>query len=109
MLRIPIRGGRSLNSTFENHEHSEASKEKISEGRLEYHVQRLEDGVVKETYHDMWDAVEWVKNHKKTRAKDESIYKRIQFAVYGCDDTKSAYGYEWKLDHIPGKDLKEED
>lgn len=108
MLRIPATMRKSLNSTFANREHTEASKEKISEGTLEYHVQRLEDGVVKQTYHDMWDAVEWVKNHNKTRAKDESIYKRIQFAVYGCDDTKSAYGYEWKLDQIPGKDLKEE-
>lgn len=99
----------SLNSTFANHEHTKKTKEQISESTLEYHVQRIEDGVVKQTYHDMWDAVEWVKNNKKTRAKDESIYKRIQFAVYGCDDTKSAYGYEWKLDRIPGKDLKEED
>lgn len=99
----------SLNSTFANHEHTKKTKEQISESTLEYRVQRIEDGVVKQTYHDMWDAVEWVKNNKKTRAKDESIYKRIQFAVYGCDDTKSAYGYEWKLDRIPGKDLKEED
>lgn len=109
MLRIPVTGRKSLNSTFANHEHTDDAKERISEGTLEYHVQRLEDGVVKQTYHDMWDAVEWVKNQNKTKAKDESIYKRIQFAVYGCDDTKSAYGYEWKLDHIPGKDLKEED
>lgn len=103
MLKI-----QTLNSTFANHEHTEKSKDKIAEGTLEYHVQRLEDGVVKQTYHDMWDAVEWVKNHHKTKAKDESIYKRIQFAVYGCDDTKSAYGYEWRLDKIPGKKLKEE-
>ena len=98
-----------LNSSFANHEHTEVSKDKIAEGTLEYHVQRIEDGVVKQTYHDMWDAVEWVKNHNKTKAKDESIYKRIQFAVYGCDDTKSAYGYAWKLEQIPGKELKEED
>jgi hypothetical protein len=106
MIRIPIKN--SLNSTFAHHEHTEDAKERISEGTLEYHVQRLEDGVVKQTYHDMWDAVEWVKSHTKTKAKDESIYKRIQFAVYGCDDTKSAYGYRRKLNHIPGKDLKEE-
>lgn len=106
MIRIPIKN--SLNSTFAHHEHTEDAKERISEGTLEYHVQRLEDGVVKQTYHDMWDAVEWVKSHTKTKAKDESIYKRIQFAVYGCDDTKSAYGYGGKLDQIPGKDLKEE-
>lgn len=107
MVRI-IRKAHSLNSTFENHEHSEASKEKIAEGTLEYHVQRLKDGVVKQTYHDLWDAVEWVKSRNKTRAQDESIYKRIQFAIYECDDTQTAYGYEWKLDKIPGKDLKEE-
>lgn len=107
MVRI-IRKTHSLNSTFENHEHTDASKEKIAEGTLEYHVQRLKDGVVKQTYHDLWDAVEWVKSKNKTRAQDENIYKRIQFAIYGCDDTKTAYGYEWKLDKIPGKELKEE-
>ena len=99
----------TLNATFANHEHTEKSKKKIAEGTLEYNVQRLEDGVVKQTYHDLWDAVAWVKNNNKTRAKDESIYKRIQFAIYGCDDTKSAYGYQWKLEKIPGKKLKEED
>lgn len=97
----------SLNSTFANHEHTKKTKEKISESTLEYHVQRIEDGVVKQTYHDMWEAVEWVKNTGKSKAKDESIYKRIQFAVYGCDDTKTAYGFEWKLDQIPDKELKE--
>lgn len=104
-----IRITKSLNSSFANHEHTEETKEQISDSTTEYHVQRLEDGVVKQTYDNMWDAVEWVKNHSKTKAKDESVYKRIQFAVYGCDDTKSAYGYEWKLDQIPGKDLKEEE
>lgn len=104
MLRL-----QALNATFANHEHTEKSKKKIAEGTLEYNVQRLEDGVVKQTYHDLWDAVAWVKNNNKTRAKDESIYKRIQFAIYGCDDTKSAYGYQWKLEKIPGKKLKEED
>lgn len=98
----------SLNSTFAHHEHTEKSKDKISEGTLEYHVQRIEDGVVRETYHDLWEAVDWVKSHRKTRAKDESVYKRIQFAIYGCDDTQTAYGYEWKLDKIPGKKLKED-
>lgn len=98
-----------LNSTFANHEHTEKSKKKIAEGTLEYNVQRLEDGVVKQTYHSLWDAVAWVKNNHKTRAKDESIYKRIQFAIYGCDDTRSAYGYQWKMDKIPGKKLKESD
>jgi len=105
---IRIKRITSLNSTFENHEHTDASKEKIAEGTLEYHVQRLKDGVVKQTYHDLWDAVDWVKSKNKTRAQDENIYKRIQFAIYGCDDTKTAYGYEWKLDKIPGKELKEE-
>ena len=81
----------SLNSTFANHEHTKKTKEQISESTLEYHVQRIEDGAVKQTYHDMWEAVEWVKkNTGKSKAKDESIYKRIQFAVYGCDDTKTA-------------------
>lgn len=108
MLRLPIATGILLNSTFANHEHTKESKEKIAEGTLEYHVQRLEDGVVKQTYHDLWDAVEWVKSHAKTKAQDESVYKRLQFAIYGCDDTKSAYGFEWKLDAIPGKDLKED-
>lgn len=109
MLRLKSNRVTELNSTFANHEHTEKSKDRIAEGTLEYHVQRLEDGVVKQTYHDMWDAVDWVKAHNKTRAKDESIYKRIQFAVYGCADTKTAYGYEWRLEQIPGKDLKEED
>lgn len=97
-----------LNSTFANHSHTSATKDKIAEHTLEYHVQRLQGGVVKQSYHDLWDAVEWVKVHKKTSATDESIYKRLQFAIYGCDDTKTAYGYSWKLDKIPGKELKEE-
>ena len=97
----------SLNSTFANHEHTKKTKEQISESTLEYHVQRIEDGMVKQTYHDMWEAVEWVKSTGKSKAKDESIYKRIQFAVYGCDDTKTAYGFEWKLDQILDKELKE--
>ena len=97
----------SLNSTFANHEHTKKTKEQISESTLEYHVQRIEDGMVKQTYHDMWEAVEWVKSTGKSKAKDESIYKRIQFAVYGCDDTKTAYGFECKLDQIPDKELKE--
>ena len=97
----------SLNSTFANHEHTKKTKEQISESTLEYHVQRIEDGMVKQTYHDMWEAVEWVKSTGKSKAKDESIYKRIQFAVYGCDDTKTAYGFEWKLDQIPDKELME--
>lgn len=97
----------SLNSTFANHEHTKKTKEQISESTLEYHVQRIEDGMVKQTYHDMWEAVEWVKSTGKSKAKDESIYKRIQFAVYGCDDTKTAYGFEGKLDQIPDKELKE--
>lgn len=97
----------SLNSSFANHKHTDKTKERISEGTLEYHVQRLEDGVIKQTYHDMWDAVEWVKHSGRSKAKDENIYKRIQFAVYGCDGTKTAYGYEWQLDWIRGKELKE--
>ena len=67
----------SLNSTFANHEHTKKTKEQISESTLEYHVQRIEDGMVKQTYHDMWEAVEWVKSTGKSKAKDESIYKRI--------------------------------
>lgn len=108
MIKVHL-SGIPLNSTFANHEHTDDAKERIAENTLEYHVQRIEDGVVKQTYHDLWDAVEWIKNHSKTKAKDESIYKRIQFAIYGCDDTKSAYGYQWRLDKIPGKQLKEED
>lgn len=109
MIRIHVQQAESLNSTFAKHKHSDDTKEQIAESTLEYHVQRVEDGVVKQTYHDLWDAVDWVKNNRKTRAKDESIYKRIQFAIYGCDDTQTAYGYTWKLDQIPGKELKEGD
>lgn len=96
-----------LNSTFAHHEHTEKTKDKIAESTLEYHVQRVQDGTIRQTYHDLWEAVEWVKKHSKTRAKDESIYKRIQFAIYGCDDTQTAYGYEWRLEKIPGKQTKE--
>lgn len=97
-----------LNSAFKNRSHSTKTKKKISDGTTEYRVQRMEDGVVKQTYQNMWDAVDWVKSHHKTKAKKESVYKRIQFAVYGCDDTQTAYGFEWKLEKIPGKKLKEE-
>lgn len=107
MVRV-IRKILPLNSTFANHEHTDATKEQIAESTLEYHVQRLEDGVVKQTYHDMWDAVDWVRTTGKSKAKEDSIYKRIQFAVYGCDDTKTAYGYKWALDKIPDEKLKEE-
>lgn len=98
----------SINSSFEGKAHTKQTKEKISEHTLEYNVHRMKDGVIKQTYHDLWDAVDWVKSHRKSKAKNDSIYKRIQFAIYGCNDTKSAYGYDWELAKIPGKELKED-
>ena len=76
----------SLNSTFANHEHTKKTKEQISESTLEYHVQRIEDGAVKQTYHDMWEAVEWVKkktpeNRKQKMRVSISVFSSLSMVV----------------------------